>query len=36
MAMAALVTEIDEQRDVEDNLSSAARIHVLEWFRKDD
>ena len=36
MAMAALVTEIDEMREPEDNLSSAARIHVLKWFRKDD
>ena len=29
--LAALIAEIDENRSPEDNLSSAIRVHVLEW-----
>lgn len=31
--LAALITEIDENRQPENNLSSAARLHVLEWMK---
>lgn len=30
---AALVAEIDENRDPANNLSSAARLHVLDWVK---
>ncbi|MGD9912935.1 MAG: ribbon-helix-helix domain-containing protein [Rhizobiaceae bacterium] len=33
MKLAALVSEIDETRPRDSNLSSALRIHVLEWVR---
>lgn len=33
MALAALITEIDQNRHPENNLSSAARLHVLEWLK---
>lgn len=33
MKLAALVAEIDEARPRDSNLSSALRIHVLEWVR---
>ena len=33
VALAALITEIDKNRDPENNLSSAARLHVLEWLK---
>ncbi|MCP4318319.1 MAG: ribbon-helix-helix domain-containing protein [Hyphomicrobiales bacterium] len=33
IALAALVTEIDENRGPENNLSSAARLHVLNWVK---
>ena len=31
--VAALISSIDEQRQPEQNLSSAARLFVLEWYR---
>ena len=31
MALAALVAEIDESRPRQSNLSSALRLHVLDW-----
>ena len=31
VALAALIAEIDEKRSPQDNLSSAIRVHVLEW-----
>ncbi len=34
MPLASLVAEIDENRPREANLSSALRVHVLEWVRK--
>jgi predicted DNA-binding ribbon-helix-helix protein len=33
MTLAALVAEIDETRPREANLSSALRLHVLEWLK---
>ena len=33
MALAALVAEIDETRPRQANLSSALRLHVLEWVK---
>ncbi len=33
MAVAALVADIDDGRDPTDNLSSAARLFVLEWLK---
>jgi predicted DNA-binding ribbon-helix-helix protein len=33
MSLAALVAEIDETRPRATNLSSALRIHVLEWLK---
>lgn len=33
MAIAALVAEIDEKRDPRTNLSSAARLHVLDHLK---
>ena len=32
--LAALIREIDDARGVEGNLSSALRLHVLEWLRQ--
>lgn len=31
--VAALISSIDEQRQPEQNLSSAARLFVLDWYR---
>lgn len=31
LPIAALITEIDENRQPEDNLSSAIRVYVLNW-----
>jgi predicted DNA-binding ribbon-helix-helix protein len=31
LSLAALIAEIDDARRPEDNLSSAARLYVLEW-----
>lgn len=36
IAIAALLTEIDELRDESDNLSSAARLYVLRWLKSPD
>ena len=33
LALAALIAEIDENRSPDNNLSSAARLYVLDWFR---
>ncbi len=33
MALAALITEIDETRDPTANLSSALRLYVLNWLK---
>lgn len=33
LSLAALITEIDESRNPDDNLSSAMRLRVLEWLR---
>ncbi|MEO3385538.1 ribbon-helix-helix domain-containing protein [Mesorhizobium sp. CAU 1741] len=33
MPLAQLVGEIDETRDRQTNLSSALRLHVLDWYR---
>ena len=33
LPLAALVREIDEQRGGEGTLSSAVRVHALDWFR---
>ncbi|MBB2971083.1 ribbon-helix-helix domain-containing protein [Mesorhizobium sp. RMAD-H1] len=33
MSLAALVTEIDDRRDRRANLSSALRLHALEWVK---
>ena len=33
IALAALIAEIDENRRPDDNLSSAARLHVLDWLK---
>lgn len=33
IALAALIAEIDENRDPANNLSSAARLHVLDWLK---
>ena len=34
MPLAALLREIDDTRGAEDNLSSALRLHVLEWLKR--
>lgn len=34
MPVAALIREIDDARGVDGNLSSALRLHVLEWLKK--
>ncbi|APO68182.1 MULTISPECIES: ribbon-helix-helix domain-containing protein [Rhizobium] len=31
--LAALISEIDDRREPESNLSSALRIHVLSWLK---
>ncbi|MDF2371188.1 MAG: ribbon-helix-helix domain-containing protein [Rhizobiaceae bacterium] len=31
--LASLVTEIDETRDPDDNLSSAVRLYILRWLK---
>ncbi|MDF1779118.1 MAG: ribbon-helix-helix domain-containing protein [Rhizobiaceae bacterium] len=31
--LASLVTEIDEHRDPDDNLSSAVRLYILRWLK---
>lgn len=36
MALAALVAEIDAARPRQTNLSSALRLHVLEWLKAED
>ncbi|WP_419911050.1 ribbon-helix-helix domain-containing protein [Hoeflea sp.] len=33
MSLAALITEIDAHREPDDNLSSAMRLHVLDWLK---
>ncbi|MEX3010042.1 ribbon-helix-helix domain-containing protein [Hoeflea sp. TYP-13] len=33
MPLAALITEIDENRIPDDNLSSASRLYVLDWLK---
>lgn len=33
MALAQLIAHIDDQRSPDSNLSSALRIHVLEWLK---
>ena len=33
LAVSALVSEIDDERDPDGNLSSALRLHVLEWLK---
>ena len=33
LAISALVSEIDDRRDPDGNLSSAIRLHVLEWLK---
>ncbi|MGX5668440.1 ribbon-helix-helix domain-containing protein [Rhizobium daejeonense] len=33
LALAALITEIDEVRDPKANLSSALRLYVLNWLK---
>ena len=33
MPLARLIGEIDETRDRQTNLSSALRLHVLDWYR---
>lgn len=33
VSLAALIAEIDDQRQPESNLSSALRVYVLEWYR---
>ncbi|MDI7863830.1 ribbon-helix-helix domain-containing protein [Rhizobiaceae bacterium n13] len=32
--LAALIAEIDDGRDPRSNLSSALRVHVLDWIRQ--
>ena len=34
LPLAALIREIDDARGVDDNLSSALRLHVLEWLKQ--
>lgn len=34
ISLAALIAEIDDQREPDSNLSSALRVYVLEWYRK--
>ncbi|MBN9245087.1 MAG: ribbon-helix-helix domain-containing protein [Mesorhizobium sp.] len=34
MPLAALIAEIDQNRPRETNLSSALRLHVLEWVKR--
>lgn len=34
MTLAAVVAEVDEKRPRDANLSSALRIHVLEWAKR--
>ncbi len=34
MPLAALLREIDDARGADDNLSSALRLHVLEWLKR--
>ncbi|OHV76556.1 ribbon-helix-helix domain-containing protein [Rhizobium sp. LCM 4573] len=33
ISIAALIAEIDDGRAAESNLSSALRVHVLNWFK---
>ncbi|MDQ0563457.1 putative DNA-binding ribbon-helix-helix protein [Rhizobium mesoamericanum] len=33
--LAALISEIDDQRQPEGNLSSALRVYVLHWLKSD-
>ncbi|KQV82909.1 ribbon-helix-helix domain-containing protein [Rhizobium sp. Root1220] len=33
--LAALISEIDDQRSPESNLSSALRLHVLAWLKSN-
>ncbi|MBZ9657000.1 ribbon-helix-helix domain-containing protein [Phyllobacterium lublinensis] len=33
VTLAALIAEVDETRDRDSNLSSALRLHVLDWVR---
>lgn len=34
ISLAQLIAEVDDERPAGSNLSSALRIHVLEWVRK--
>ncbi|MGR6430383.1 ribbon-helix-helix domain-containing protein [Rhizobium sp. PAMB 3182] len=34
MSLAALIAEVDDHRPEDANLSSALRVHVLEWYRR--
>ncbi|MDQ0320887.1 putative DNA-binding ribbon-helix-helix protein [Pararhizobium capsulatum DSM 1112] len=34
MPIARLIAEIDDAREAESNLSSALRVHVLEWLKR--
>lgn len=34
-SLAALIAEIDDQRSPESNLSSALRVHVLNWLKSN-
>ncbi len=36
LSLAGLVAEIDDERDRTTNLSSALRLHVLEWLKSAD
>jgi predicted DNA-binding ribbon-helix-helix protein len=36
VSLAALIAEVDAGRERDGNLSSALRLHVLDWFRKAD
>ncbi len=34
--LAALISDIDDQRQPESNLSSALRVHVLQWLKSNN
>lgn len=36
LSVAALLSEIDDARSADSNLSSALRIHVLNWVRQEN
>ncbi|MCT7663784.1 ribbon-helix-helix domain-containing protein [Shinella kummerowiae] len=35
MPVAALIREVDDARGVDGNLSSALRLHVLDWLKRE-